>query len=754
MICCMSRKNKAKPQNNDKASPKKKRGGMSDVLKESVPEAALDIFRQNDDFIVETDEGDKYIGIYVTAEDLGGLSKKDRKNESKGQIIEGIVSGQISAYITADMLRDEQILFIPNDATIDRMNEYSLLRSAPFKLALVDSDGDVEFTNKTVSLSLFVDILNDDVSISTLMNMFNDTESVDTPVDDVQDADDTNFDVDAEEGSDFAGGYNPTDEYDEYEVPSDEDDDEEVVDDAENVNPDDIFGAGPDDFEPSGYSSPTEEQPIYDAPENEIVDDSGFDEDIDTAFEDDMAEGAEDNGEEPVDVVGDETMVMNTISRKFYSDDLGLEISSEPFDLQFLSHDTFVPFNENRPAGWLNDYLNQMSNDANIEMKHLHVQNLQILRERFLSLLSLHFESIERQLDTESENTHYGNIMLQIVQQRQQELSGVKRKVSEETDRINKAWNEKLDAIRAEAADQAVRVYKDRYGESHQAELLRVESDIKDEIERSTNEMKRQLHEDRRKEAARLFDMGINEILVQISGMYVQMVEEENLHRKELQANIQTFIDNNRKDEIARAQALADELAQSEKADRVSKEYTEKLKAQTAEFKAKREADLADIARIREEQSKLLADKEYENNKTVADLQKQIEAVKADRDRLMESYVKLDEERKSEYEGRINQLTQDKIAVEENLAHVTATHKRSGRMAIVAAIVAVIAALAIGIVGGYYAGTRIAEDVSSNIDAKYRNQIPSEAATIALEGGEGASGQSRNSSVVSGASET
>ena len=716
----MSKRKKASDDNVVK-TPKKKRGGMSDVLHESVASAALDIFKNNTDFVVPSDEP-RYVGLLLNVDDIGGLSKKDRRNEDKGQIIEAITAGHIAVYISEEMLQQERIVFIPTSDTVDRMNEYAPLRSAEYRVVLVNDDAEIEETEKTVSLSDIIELYEDNTG-TKFPEFVGQFDSSDDEFEDISD------DVGVvSEPADIPVAAAPVEAPVEtvpestYEGPAFGDDASlggdvppyapPVVSSEPPVGvPSDDAGFVPG-FDDSGYGDPLSEYPDY---EGEPITDEN------------------EEGEPDVEVVGDENAVLDTITRRFYSDDLGLEVSTEPFDIQFIKNDTVVPFDENRPSNWLNDYLNQRSVEANAELKHLHAQNLQALRERYLTLVALHCERIEKDLDLESEDSRYGRQVRRIMTEALKEQKSIGNLVSAKRDELVAEWNAKLDETAARAAEDARREYSNRYGESHQAQLLRIEPDMKQEIDQKATERKRGLYEDRRREAARLLDAGINEILVELSGMHADMVLQENERRKELQQSIQAFADEHRKDDIARTHALAEELAQAEKADKVAKEYSEKMRAQTVEFKAKREADLADIARIREKSEAALADKDAEHQKTVAAMKAQIEELKADNAKLMDNYVNLDKKNQQEYEGRINQLQNDKAAVEDSLEHVRSTHKRSSRMAIIAAIVAAIATLAVGLVIGYYGGTHVADDVVSKVDEQYRSQIPTEAATIALE---------------------
>lgn len=705
MFLLMPKKKKNKGEGEAPKASKKKKGGMSEVLNESVMEHALEVLSQNDAFIVSVNGQDRYVGMMITAEDLGGLSKKDRKREDKGQIVEAIKSNALQAIITAEMLENEQIIFIPTPETVDMMGEYGILRNAPFTAAFIDDSGNIEFTDKPLLFDKVVEVIeNEGDGLAEALGL-EDTSFEEEPDDEDEIAED---DIVEDEESDEPEGF----DYDEPEG--------DVADElGDDETP--VYVAPEPEPEPEPEYPPVEDYNEYD----EAFAEGEYDPDGDTDYDPTEVD------EEAINSAQERTMA--TIIRKFYSDGLGLEVSSDAFDIQFASADTFVPFNENRPEGWINGYLNQMSIDANTELRALHSQNIQSLRERFMTLLSLHCQQIERTLDPDDITNTYGKMTEALMAARSEQLDELPRLASEKREQLNIAWDAKLREVGEEAAQQARRVYAERHSEAHDAELYRVDADIKDSIEQKTREAQREMNEDRRREAARLLDIGINEILVELSEMHAKMVDDENARRKELQKDMQRFIDENRKDDIARSKALADELAQSEKADKVAREYKEKLDAQTAQFKAQREASLAEIAQIREDHAKIMADKEAASQRQIDDLRSQLADMKTERDKLMESYADVDNKRKSEYESRINQLENDNKAEKDHLEHVIENHRHMSRMAIVAAVIAIIAFLAIGLVAGYFFGTRAVDNIASQVDSKYQSQIPAAVETIAAE---------------------
>ena len=178
---------------------KKKKGGMFSIFKESVMETVMTDFKENDQFIHKENGEDKYVGIMLDTKDIGGLDKKSKKVEAKGQLIECINSGRIKTVITQDLMDEECIVFIPEAFTLNAMDEFSLLTDAKYELCYVYPDGDVECLGKKVTYSEITDILTADGGhIDDILGSDNDVPDVDLEPDALLDDDNTSAETEAE----------------------------------------------------------------------------------------------------------------------------------------------------------------------------------------------------------------------------------------------------------------------------------------------------------------------------------------------------------------------------------------------------------------------------------------------------------------------------------------------------------------------------------------------------------------------------
>lgn len=663
-----NRNKKGDTKQSDKANNKKK-SFIKTLFHESVPGTALDDFAANTPFIAEKDGETKYVGLLLNTADIGGFDKKSTKDEAKGSIIECINSGRIKAFITAELLDKECLVIIPDNITLSAMEEFGLLSDAPYELVYVDKDGMIENTGVNTTWKEASDIILNNSNVSVIEGLdLDDDSSNNSESNDIEDDDDIDDNTDI-----------PDDEYieedeenNDYEKPFDGDIEDKDGDDTYDVD------------------TPDGDDELDDDTENtDVDDDDAIDKPTDTV------------SEEEIDEIPKE-MIYDTIVRKFYSDDLGLEVSTDPFDSQFLHYNDFVPFNENRGEGFLNEYLSQMSKNANAEMRKFHQDNLFRIRERYFKLVSMHCEEIYKALDTSDINTPFGEMANNLKSQKINAESDINRLVSEKKTEMEDAWENKLNQIAEDAARMAKQQYRDRFGRQHEDDIYHIEPNIKEQIANEYADAVAEMHDNRRVEASKRLDYGINETLREVSDMYMDMIEEEQNRYYAIQKEMHDFIDNNRQDEIARSRVLAEELAQNDKATSAIKECEEKLRRQSAEFDANRIALKNEIEVIQRKATDAVREKELNCNAKLFDVNEHNKELQARVDELLEQYSVLDNKKSQEYSSRINELSNERQAWEDKCNHVIEVHKKSNMISGLLVGVAVVAAIAIGFIGGEF----------------------------------------------------
>lgn len=672
-----------------KRKKKKERDMMASIINESVTESAIDDMRENTAFLFERDGKTLFVGLYLNTEDIGGLDKKSRRDETKGQIIEQINSGSIKTFIPRSLLDNECMVIIPTVDTLDIMDEFSLLSGARYTVALVDlEDASVEDTGVECNYEQFTKVATEDITIMDLLADLGFEWALDDEEETEKEEESNDFDDDLLKDADRT-------EFDDYGSNEEkfEDDTEEPSFSDEDLNENEHF---------------TGEKQYEDEEENELED-----------------EDYGDNSDESEEIVDSDT-VAQEIKRKFYSDELGLEVTTEPFDLQFLQSNTFVPFPEDREEGWINNYLNEYSKEANLKLKKLHEDNLFKMRNDYFNLLSKYVAKVRDDLDYEDMNTAYGQRYKMILQNQADAKADIPRLVSEKKSKLEQKWAEKLEEVGNEAKLNAISKYRARLEAQHENDIMQLEPNMNLDIDYKTEDQIRKMHEDRKREAASLLDAGVSATLQNVYDEYLNCLEQEKEEYKKMHEVIMNFLDENRKDDIAHTKALAEELAQIEKAEKVASEYEAKIKAQAAEFASRVEelnatalnnklANEKEIESLKAEHERKMNHKEEEAEK----LQEKIE-------KLIEDYAKLDEKKEAEYSARLQALKDANENAEARYDLLAKSQKRGNMISIALSVVLAVATCAIGVLVGSNmklnsvnnnVKTEVVREVNNDVDA-------------------------------------
>lgn len=675
---------------NSKDGKRKKNLTMASIFQESVIETVLEEFKANKDFTIEDQDGNSYVGFLLKASDIGGLGKKSIRDEAKGQIIEEIRAGRIKTYMPQELLDEDKMVIIPDSQTLTAMEEFTLLTQAKYTVAYVKDDGTVEETDSETTYKAMTEVSNDEYDIYELL---------------------------ANAGEDWAKDDGNDDEDDdsepEDEVPEDEiDEDSELEDDPDAVS-EDVVPEQAIDEDATTVVPPVQEQPqVEAAPQSDdVVDDVLADDGVDV-------QGADDQPQDDPDTVTPEQM-QEAINRRFYADDLGLEVSTDAFDAQFLHSNPYIPFDEDRGDGWLNLYLNQMSKDANVEMQRLHQKNLFEAREKFFNLLSRAAEQLQKDTDIENSENEFGKLYNVIRDTRTSARNNVDRLVSERKKEVQKQWDEKLAKVGEDGARMAQQDYTNKFGREHENKVYNIERDINNQIESEYNDAIRKLQDTRRKKAATYMDYNITEALNAVQEEYLKNLEEENAEYKAWRKKINDFIDTHRKDEVAHDRVLATELAQSQKADKVLAEYTERLRQQTEEFEARKQSMKAELEEMDRKTDQLVRQKQVECDARIAQMQKHIDDQKGEMNNLLDKYSNLDKNKEEQFKARLAEAHDERVAWQDKCENIINLHKKANLVSIMLAIVAVVAAASIGVL----VGSNLNLDLSSkNVTKEVANE--------------------------------
>lgn len=689
---------KAKPSKANASNSKhkkKKKDGLSAIFQESVIETSIEEFRNNGPFIVEKDGETVFVAMLLETADIGGLGKKSKRDEAKGQFIEEVRSGRIKTYMPEEFILDDKMVFEPDPSTLVAMDEFMMLIDAPYTICYVHEDGSVDTTNSKVSYELMKNVADGSMDLQKMLAGVGETwivpEEEPTEQESVQ-----------QEPAAQPANVVSTDFEQENEVPDvpaqapalDLDDASSTAAPAATTVPAEAYNNAPTMEPANAEANMPVSQPVS---EPTIEDDEPVD-----------APAAED------DNTVTEAQMQQAITRRFYSDDLGLQISTEAFDAQFLHANPYIPFDENRGDGWLDQYLDQMSKSANLEMRRLHQKNLFEMRAMFYDLISKHSETIQHELDADDSTTLYGQMLSAVKTERSKAYNEVADRVSKRRDEINADWDQKLAKAGEDGKISAEKAFRDRFGRQHEEDLNRVESDIRNQIDADYDNSVREMHDKRRNDASKRMDYGVTETLAEVSKLYQERINQETKVYQDWRKKIDDFIDKHRKEDVAHDRTLAEELAQKTKADKVLAEYTAKLKEQTEDFEAKKQSMKAEIEAINRKTATEVLDKQAECDSRIAEMQKNLDEQKKQMAELLDKYAALDAEKEKQYDARLAEARDEKDAWSDKCEHIIAMHRKGSIVFITLAIVACVAMLAIGTL----IGSNMSLDVSSRNASK------------------------------------
>ncbi|WP_262391589.1 hypothetical protein [Nocardiopsis sp. CNR-923] len=423
---------------------------LASVVRESTVNAAIDLLSRNERFVLPG--GNSWAALALPVENIGGLSKRQQKDEAKGSLIELINHDHIQTITTRQLLNEEVLGIIPTTQTLERMGEYSLLTGATYYWmvlspsqdrqelvveAVIDegttyaeavaiADGSRSLADRLPQMWAWTQAISATTTRTAPPNSVDAAPLADTaamPPSAPPVADDSDLlpgavaaaptpeagVADEEPGDDsLAGGEFSADLFD-----------DDLGDDESGVYHDEADDDG------------THEDGTYDDEDDEMAEEGEQDEvrDFLTEGEGGRALAWTHYAEQNRDREFTEEQVRETIARRFLSDDLGLEIPYSEFEATF---DTQAPsvrleFGD-EVSDWLGEQIAVMAEQANAELTKLHSDHSKELRQFFVETMSLHAESVMRDVDEHREGSVYQTLSAAA----EQEFADLKARVSED----------------------------------------------------------------------------------------------------------------------------------------------------------------------------------------------------------------------------------------------------------------------------------------------------------------------------------
>ncbi len=406
------------------------------------------------------------------------------------------------------------------------------------------------------------------------------------------------------------------------------------------------------------------------------------------------------------------------VTRKYYSDDLDLEISTQPFDAMFVQSNPYIPFVEEEGDGWLSGYVNNLRRDANARLSKLHFENLLIMRKQYMMIVSKHCEAITKSVATDDPKTRFGYARSTIDNHYKAKLAAVAQESEAYKKECEDSFQSRLKAEMENASNVARANFLNRYSKDHQRELQEIETDLRNNIESERVASIENLNNERRTEAKRQLDAGITEALRICADEYQKMLAQERKEYARLQALITDYMNENMALDDARVRVMAEEQRRSNEAVKVRQEYDAQMALAKQDFESRLAAIRSEVDQSKLDNESRMLDQQdrYEHSmqnlrnsqaETVAHkdneihlLEEQLSKANARNDELTRKFSTLEKDTEKKYTTQIDMLKSEREAWSERADHVVNLHKYSDRLKMTFMLIGMVAALAIGVILG------------------------------------------------------
>lgn len=660
---------------------------LSSVVHETATAGVVDLLKKNEKFAFPS--GTAWVMLGLSSEAVGGLNRRQSRDEAKGSIIKLIENDAIETVATAEMLAEEVFGIIPTASTLQRMDEYSLLTEAKYSWAVVWESGEGD---------LHVEFVGDAT--------FPQTQQVAAGTLSLEQA------VGGQAWTDHSGlsGTNPTDaaasdptqptdgdeifaSLDEDDFPTEDDDDEPVFDDLDTDEEPDFQVPEP---EPIGELAPVSEASVAtEGPGEEGFGIEEIDED-DTAVDETMSTEATEGV-----YADDQETVRDGLARRFLPEDLDLGIRLDEFNHTFSIGAPAVQIEVPEGASeWLGDQVAQLSRQANADLAGLRYQHEDELRALYVNLMSTHIEQVIRVVATDREDSRYKQLMDSIEAKQAERASEKDEKVRKAKARIVADYEEHVKVLAEKAAKDAEAHYRER----NKPRVERNQADAVVEINREmSNAHTHDLQEIlriRRNDASLKLQVGQTQIFKVLAERQSENLAAEQERLDRWKDEIGRIVADHRGDDIARTEALAEQLARTDELAAARSEHAAAFEAQRAEHadRIRRMEDEFDLARqaaitkIKERDAEWDKDLSVERAKTET-LTKLVQALREENAAI--------ENRATEFaDRRLQVVMADRDAADKNLERFAVLQRHASWLILGIIVGGVILGLGVGFIVG------------------------------------------------------
>lgn len=666
---------------------------LEELIQPTMVDNELEAVSQANPFMVQGIDGSESLaGLLVHTDAIGGLSKKNKKEEDKGSFINAIASANNELFIwgTEELLQANELVLIPTEKNVDLLDEYDFLKTFEgkpvlYEVVLIHEDGSITRTGSKITLPEVIQAVQDSNSVAIQDGI--DVEKVDEGLQTVGATEDDEVVV-------ALGGES------EDEIPMEEPPVEEVEEEV------------PADAEPEVKQEETEPE----VEETSMTEEDTYDED---SFSDEDVVFS--NPEDIEDVVG----------FHIYGD-LGLEVDMNKFYARFGGFTTStVPLLEPRPEkedealNYTIDQINLEIMSMNEELKHLRASNAVRLREYYPNLMTKGLNQIEDLFSYGTTDGQYALALKQLEESKQARLSTVENECAQQAGEKENAYSKARDAYIESETTRLAREYDSLHRPALEAEKSALYDKKRSEIEANAVTERHALDRKRQSEAqysARQFEMKVESM---VSDQMSEYLEQEHEVLRKGEEKIRQFLLENRQFEADRIKALQEELALNNKIEQLTRTHT-------AEIQRLREDAQARYAgqnqRIMDNESRY-EEKLKNRDETIVRLNETVDNIiaksKAELEEANERYRKDMDFKTETHQQEVTRLMNQSQMWKEDAER---QHTMNKRVIFGIIALAIIACIAVGFIG-YLLGMKAQADATVPYNAQALNQVVDTVAT-------------------------
>lgn len=685
------------------------------VIDETEPGAALDIIRQNTEWLLPNGIG-VILALPVDAsiEDggIGGLGKVSSKgNEDKGSILQRIADDKIQVCATEDMLRHNILGVIPTPASLgpDGMGEYTLFDRAKFLLTSVTPrpdgtletvpvhfdeatglielpDGDVD----TVTLAQAQEIASGTVTLASLIPSLWKRLGGDGVEEEAVE------EVVPEEVHEEAEPAAPT-----LPPTAAQNESVEAVENLPHFDPDDI----PDELMADELPS---DEGLYDE-----------DDEMENPF-DDIEEAPApaphvptqteevEVAPEPVapldERVFNKDAVRTAVARRFLDDSLDFAVDMTPFEtLLGYEVDTPAQFSLDHldSTNWLDGQIKMLSQQANTVLADQRRRDIEELRNLFFSLVSRTGDEISAQMSTDedADNT-WAKTMAEVNGNETKALADLIEISEKEKAVLADRYQQEREAfIQARIGEERV-----RYDERHKPALTRqmddLEASIRLDIESDYEARRYEILRARKTSARGAFDAAITKVMDHLIEKRAEQVQREAELIEKFRVEMNDFLDENRKEDIARTQALQEQLSRQNIVEEKSAEFAAREQELHEQIARERDEAHKRVLAAQDEANKVLERMRQENDAQLAQARAEVERANERVKEEAERVGVVRDEIARQFQSQVESLQTDKQLLMDQMDRENLVAKRANRLYIALAVLVALAFLALGVIIG------------------------------------------------------